>query len=67
MLSQAGVDTNYWVQSIERYAEIFHDFIATPNKMDEIARKLKQKYVKGKHACRSLHRQTAQEQSSSFG
>ena len=54
LLESLGIDAKFWLDTIDRYAELFHNFVASPSQLDEIARKLDKKYVKGVRACRSL-------------
>ncbi|MDA0657307.1 MAG: hypothetical protein O3C60_00565 [Planctomycetota bacterium] len=54
LLESLGIDPKFWLDTIDRYAELFHHFVASPNQLDAIARRLNRKYVKGVRACRSL-------------
>ncbi|MDA0658796.1 MAG: hypothetical protein O3C60_08110 [Planctomycetota bacterium] len=53
LLQSLGIDPKYWLDTIDRYAEMFHNFVAMPSQMETIARRLKRKYVKGTRACRT--------------
>jgi len=54
LLQKMGIDAKFWLDAIDRYEELFHNFIATPDQLEEIARRLNRKYVKGIRACRNL-------------
>ncbi|MDA0659887.1 MAG: hypothetical protein O3C60_13750 [Planctomycetota bacterium] len=53
LLQSLGIDPKHWLDTIDRYAEMFHNFVAMPSQMEAIARRLKRKYVKGVRACRT--------------
>ncbi|MDA1177850.1 MAG: hypothetical protein O2931_03540 [Planctomycetota bacterium] len=53
LLQSLGIDPKFWLDTIDRYAELFHNFVALPSQMETIARRLKRKYVKGVRACRT--------------
>ncbi|MDA0659327.1 MAG: hypothetical protein O2931_15405 [Planctomycetota bacterium] len=53
LLTGLGIDPKFWLDTIDRYAELFHDFVAMPSQLEAIARRLHQKFVKGIRACRA--------------
>ncbi|MDA1178808.1 MAG: hypothetical protein O2931_08440, partial [Planctomycetota bacterium] len=53
LLLSLGIDPKFWIDTIDRYAELFYDFVGMPSQMEATARRLRQKYVKGIRASRA--------------
>ena len=53
LLLNLGIDPKFWIDTIDRYAELFYDFVAMPSQLEATARRLRQKYLKGIRACRA--------------